>query len=71
MPPSTTRDQYVVGRLGSYMCPTVAAVDGHLRVLRGRLRLNRPIPGPIDAGINARLRDDIDRLLDRRRELEG
>jgi hypothetical protein len=62
MPSSTTRDQYVIGRCGSYLAPTLSAVDNHLRALRTRLTHATPT-------MAAKLRADIDGLLDRRVEL--
>lgn len=59
------RDHYLIGKLGSYLCPTVDHVDGHLRALRLRLRLT--------CDLTARQRDntraDVDALLDRRQAL--
>lgn len=62
-PPTTARDQYVIGKLGSYLAPTVPAVDAHLRKLLAALPHARPV-------VEVRLRQDIDELLDRRRVLQ-
>lgn len=63
MPPSVARDMYVVGKLGSYLAPTVKAVDEHLSKLR------RQLPNTCGAP-RARLLADIDALLDKRRALQ-
>lgn len=63
MPPTTARDQYVLGQLGSYLCPTVTAVDKHLSTLRTKLAIARPV-------MAAKILEDIDRLLDRRVQLQ-
>lgn len=60
---TTSRDRYLVGRLGSYDVSTVARVDSHLRALRMRLTQD------ITDRQRASARDDLDALLDRRRAL--
>lgn len=62
-PPGRLRDQYVVGKLGSYLCGTVPAVDAHLQKLR------RQLPDACGAP-RARILHDLDQLLDRRRALQ-
>lgn len=57
----TSRDRYIVGRLGSYDVSTVARVDSHLRALRMRLRL-----ADLTDRQRANVRHDLDELLDRR-----
>lgn len=55
------RDRYVTGRIGSYDAATVASIDRHLRGLRYRLTLADQTERQ-----RARVREDIDALLDRR-----
>lgn len=59
MPPTIARN-YVRGQLGGYQAQSVALVDKHLRRLRKRLR-ERTTPQ-----IHARVRHDVDLLLDAR-----
>lgn len=59
------RDPYVIGRCGSYLAPTIAHVDHHLRHLRLRLRLTCDLT----ARQQAATRHDLDALLDRRLRL--
>lgn len=63
MPPITARNLYVSGKLGSYLCPTVKAVDAHLTTLRTALADSCGAP-------RARILHDLDQLLDRRRLLQ-
>lgn len=58
--PTTARDRYTIGRLGSYDTSTVARVDSHLRALRVHLG------GPVTARQAANTRWDVDLLLDAR-----
>lgn len=62
-PPSTTRDIYVIGRTGSFACPTVAACDEWLRTLSQAANSSK------DPTMRERLRDDVDRVLERRQKL--
>ena len=61
--PTTSRDRYLIGRLGSYDASTLARIDSHLRALRMRLTQD------ITDRQRASARDDLDALLDRRRTL--
>ncbi len=58
---TTSRDRYLIGRLGSYDASTMAQIDSHLRALRMRARLADLTPRQAD-----RIRDDVDLLLDAR-----
>lgn len=60
-PVTTSRDRYLIGKLGSYDVSTVTRVDGHLRALRLRLRL-----ADLTDRQRENVRHDIDALLDRR-----
>lgn len=61
-PPSTARDMYVIGRTGSFACPTVSACDVWLTTLS-------QARGSADPKMRERLADDIDRVLERRLRL--
>lgn len=61
MPPSTARS-YLLGETGSYRCRTIREVERHIRDLHGQLADASPEH-------RARLWGDIDRLMDRRKEL--
>lgn len=61
---TTSRDRYLIGKLGSYDASTLARIDSHLRALHMRARLAEPAPRQAD-----RIRDDIDLLLDARTTL--
>lgn len=65
--PARLRDMYVIGRHGSYFCPTVKACDETLRVLRSALHLADDLF--ITDTTLERVRADIDRVLDRRTDL--
>lgn len=54
---------YVIGRTGSFACPTVSACDEWLRTL------SQAADGSDDPKMQERLRDDIDRILERRQKL--
>lgn len=62
--PTTSRDRYLIGKLGSYDASTVPRIDSHLRALRMRLRLT-----DLTDRQRANVRHDLDELLDRRRAL--
>lgn len=62
MAPSMTRDAYVIGKLGSYLAPSAAAIDRHLDDLTARIPAARPT-------LQQRIRADVDALLDRRQRL--
>lgn len=61
--PTTSRDRYLIGRLGSYDASTLARIDSHLRALRMRLKQD------ITDRQRANAHEDLDALLDRRRVL--
>lgn len=65
--PARLRDMYVIGKHGSYFCPTVKACDETLRILRSALHLADDLF--ITETTLARVRLDIDKILDRRTEL--
>lgn len=63
MPPSARLDRFVVGHFGSYEVPTVKAIDAELKKLWAKLDAADPIARP-------RIRSDMDKLLDRRVQLQ-
>lgn len=62
MPPSTARGAYIIGKTGSFECPTIAAVDQHVGKLAAQL------PSATVAQWR-RIWHDIDLLLERRTSL--
>lgn len=58
--PTTSRDRYLIGKLGSYDTSTRARIDSHLRALGIRLTQD------ITDRQRANARHDIDALLDAR-----
>ncbi len=64
------RDPYVIGRLDSYFTPTIGHVDHALLLNTARLAAMDGGPDSAAKRANcARLRHDIDLLLDRRQAL--
>ncbi|SHL52927.1 hypothetical protein SAMN05443637_1356 [Pseudonocardia thermophila] len=63
-PPSTTRSAFVMGVRRAYPCPTVEDCDKWLRALSEALR------GTTDEVERARIRADIDAVLERRLRLK-
>lgn len=62
MRPNTSRAYTIQGRYGTYLVPTLAAIDNRLRVLTRMLPKATP-------DVAARIRHDLDALLDWRLEL--
>ncbi len=58
MPPSTA-DMYLVGKLGSYCCPTIAKVDEAIVKLTAQIESS-------DRARRERIWADVDTLLERR-----
>jgi hypothetical protein len=60
------RRAYIIGRLGSYLTPTVEACDARLRLLAAMFR-----DAHLPEAKAARVWHDIDLILERRLELEN
>jgi hypothetical protein len=60
------RRAYIIGRLGSYLTPTVEACDARLRLLAAMFR-----DAHLSEATAARIWHDIDLILERRNELEN